>query len=108
MAKKAVPKDWHRADIKAAVHKAGYTMTQLARNAGYASDNQLHDALRRPWPKAERIIAEAIGQRPQAIWPSRYHADGTPLSGRGERSLGRYKKHSKPTQDGVVQVTDGV
>jgi len=53
--------------------------------------NSLSLALHRPWPKAERIIAKAIGITPQAIWPSRYHDDGAPKSGRGERGLGRYK-----------------
>ncbi len=108
MAKKPAQKDWHRADIKAAVSKAGYTMSQLARNAGYGRENQLHDALRRPWPKGERIIATAIGQTPQSIWPSRYHEDGTPRSGRGERRIGRYKKHSKPASDAGINATDGV
>lgn len=52
-------------------------------------------ALHRPWPKAERIIAEFIGVSAREIWPSRYHHDGAPKSGRGERGIGRYKaKHS--------------
>lgn len=100
--------DWHRADIKAAVQKAGMTMSQLAREAGYCRDNQLHDALRRPWPKGERIIANALGTHPKAIWPSRYHDDGTPKSGRGERHIGRYKKHSKPASDADINVMNGV
>lgn len=45
-------------------------------------------ALKHPWPRAERIIADALGRAPQAIWPSRYHPDGRPKSGRGERGLG--------------------
>lgn len=54
-------------------------------------------AIWRPWPKAERIIAEALGVPPEQIWPSRYHPDGSPRSGRGERGLGRYKrKASRP------------
>jgi Ner family transcriptional regulator len=44
----------------------------------------------------EKHIAAAIGLRPQAIWPSRYHADGTPKSGHGERGIGRPK--SKDTR----------
>jgi Ner family transcriptional regulator len=42
-------------------------------------------ALRRPWPKAEKIIADYIGTTPQAIWPSRYNEDGSPKSGHGIR-----------------------
>ncbi len=108
MAKKPAPKDWHKADIKAAVHKADMTMTSLARRHGYKDPCALGQAFYHPWPKAERIIADAIGQRPEVIWPSRYHADGTPRSGRGERGLGRYKKHSKPASDADINVMNGV
>lgn len=30
------------------------------------------NALARPWPKGEMIIAETIGVDPKEIWPSRY------------------------------------
>lgn len=86
MQKKPAHQDWHPADIVAALHKRGTTLVRMARqhNPAYAS-TALHIALRRPWPKAERLIADAIGEPVQAIWPSRYHTDGTPKSGRGER-----------------------
>ena len=42
--------DWHSADIIA-----------------------LANALTRPWPKGELIIANALGTDPWVIWPSRYH-----------------------------------
>ncbi|CCK09528.1 Ner-like regulatory protein [Cronobacter sakazakii 696] len=29
--------------------------------------------LTRPWPRGEKIIAEALGTEPWIIWPSRYH-----------------------------------
>ncbi|KFD16168.1 Ner family regulatory protein [Rahnella aquatilis CIP 78.65 = ATCC 33071] len=32
----------------------------------------LPNALTRKWPKGERLIAEAMGVRPELIWPSRY------------------------------------
>lgn len=63
--------DWHRVDIVAALHKNGTTMRALSRKAGLAADT-LKNALTRPYPKAERIIAAAIGQEPSIIWPSRY------------------------------------
>lgn len=64
--------DWHKADIVAAVHKAGWTLKGLSLHHGYSNKNSLSCALQRKWPKAERLIAEAIGIEPQAIWPSRY------------------------------------
>ncbi|WP_080962070.1 helix-turn-helix domain-containing protein [Chromobacterium subtsugae] len=63
--------DWHRADIVAALHKAGWSLRKLSREAGL-SDGALNNALDRPWPKAERIIAAAIDEAPEHIWPSRY------------------------------------
>jgi Ner family transcriptional regulator len=63
--------DWHRADIVAAVRKAGWTLRKLSLAIGL-SPNALNNALDRPWPRAERIIAEAIGVTPETIWPSRY------------------------------------
>jgi len=80
--------DWHPADVVAALWKARTTLRRLSRQNRYAPDS-LKLALRHPWPRAESIIATAIGTAPQQIWPSRYHADGTPKSGRGERGLGR-------------------
>lgn len=91
--KKPAQLDWHKADIVAALWKSGTSLQRLARQHGYAA-NSAHPALHRPWPKFERLIAEALGLNPQDIWPSRYHPDGSPRSGRGERGLGRYKAKS--------------
>lgn len=88
--KKPALADWHRADIKAALEKKGWSLRRLSKKHGYAAGSILL-ALHRPWPKAEKLIARAIGFRPQQIWPSRYHANGAPKSGRGDRGLGRYR-----------------
>lgn len=72
MAKKPDPKDWHKADIVAAVHKAGLTFKGLSLAHGYRSVDACSQALHRPYPKVERIVAEAIGVAPADIWPSRY------------------------------------
>lgn len=68
------------------------------RGISLAALNSFHDsaagrALRVSWPELERIIAEALGQSPQAIWPSRYTDDGIPRkylarSRRGRREGG--------------------
>lgn len=91
MSKKPALSDWHKADIICGLWKRGTSIHRLSREHQYASGS-LSLAIRSPWPKAERLIAEALGVKPQEIWPSRYNADGTPKSGRGERGLGRYKK----------------
>lgn len=90
MVKKPASKDWHREDIKAAIRKEGSSLQALSIANGY-SRSTLRNALDHPAPKYERIIAEFINKKPQQIWYSRYHLDGTPKSGRGERGLGRYK-----------------
>lgn len=38
------------------------------------SPNTLKGALTSPYPKAERIIADALGLTPEEIWPQRYAA----------------------------------
>lgn len=64
-------KDWHKADIVAAIQKKGTSLAALSRNAGL-SPSTLANALERPWPKGEFIIATAINIHPAEIWPSRY------------------------------------
>lgn len=95
MPKKPAPKkDWHRAQIVAAVRMKGTTLAQLSRDHGYYHTT-LTNALGIAAPKYERLIAEFLGTTPQKIWPSRYRADGSPKSGRGERGRGRYKAKYK-------------
>ncbi len=64
-------RDWHVADIKAALAKCGTNYEKLAKENGIAGST-LRNALRFKYPKAERIIADKIGVSPDEIWPSRY------------------------------------
>lgn len=107
MAKKPASKDWHKADIKAALHRQGITLRSIAIAHGYHDHDTLSRALVHPYPKAERLIAEAIGTLPKVIWPSRYHEDGSPRSGRGERGLGRYQAKSSKASKSNVGNSDG-
>ncbi len=77
--------DWHRADIVASLRKAGWSLRRLSTHHGYSTPGTLTTALDRPWPKGERLIANAIGVHPWEIWPSRYDDDGHPNRGRGGR-----------------------
>ncbi len=84
MSKINVPKkDWHRAHIKAALEIKGWTLRKLSKAHGYAPST-LKMALYQPYPKAESIIAKAIGVQPWEIWPSRYDKNGRP-----NRPIGR-------------------
>lgn len=91
MAKKPALKDWPIWRIIGAVRDTGTNLNQLSVTLGYAASTLRH-ALYRPCPKYERLIAEHLNTTAQAIWPSRYHEDGSPKSGRGERGIGRYIK----------------
>lgn len=64
--------DWHPADIIAGLRKKGTSMAAESRKNGLSSST-LANALTRPWPKGELIIARALGTDPWVIWPSRYH-----------------------------------
>lgn len=65
------PKNWHRIDIVAALHKKDLTIKGLSVQAGL-SPHTLKNALIRPYPKGEGIIASALSLIPEDIWPERY------------------------------------
>lgn len=66
--------EWHPADVVAALRKAGWSLRKLSQYHGYYP-GALDKALHRRWPKAQRLIAEAIGVPPETIWPSRYQGN---------------------------------
>lgn len=76
--------DWHHADIIAALHKKRLSLAALSRAAGLSSST-LANALVRPWPKGEWMIAEAVGVHPAESWPSRYYDDAGLLLDRKAR-----------------------
>lgn len=61
--------NWHPAQVKAALEMKGTNLSKLAKQHGYAHINEV---LHRPWLAAERIVAKALGVKPQQIWPTRY------------------------------------
>lgn len=88
--------DWNNAYIVAAIHVSGTTLRKMSTALGYGPTT-LHNALHAPWPKGEKIIADAIGEKPWDIWPSRYDENGKPLSGHGQRKSrgqGRHATHA--------------
>lgn len=106
--KASLPKDWHPADIKAALEKAGWSLRRLSQHHGY-SPCLLQVALARPYPRAEGLIAEAIGVSPETIWPSRYDerrplrgVGGAPTHKAGARTPNKGTTHAK-----ACNVNDG-
>jgi Ner family transcriptional regulator len=79
-----VPADWHPADVLAALKKRGLSLAGLSVAHGYHA-TAAGKALKRPWPALEALIAAALGLAPAQIWPSRYDAEGNPISARTRR-----------------------
>lgn len=84
-----VKTDMHPADIIAGLKKKRLSMAALSRQSGLSSST-LANALSRPWPKGEHIIAQALEMDPADIWPSRYlDENGNPID---RKRLMRVKK----------------
>jgi len=67
--------DWHKADIKAALEKEGWSLRRLSLFIG-VNEAYVKRALYFPFPKYEKVIADTLGLTPRAIWPSRFDEDG--------------------------------
>ncbi|WP_456308958.1 helix-turn-helix domain-containing protein [Serratia proteamaculans] len=83
--------DMHPADIVAAIKKRQTSLAELSRKEGLCSGT-LANALKRPWPKGEFIIAAALGIHPSEIWPSRYYDERGRLLAR-EHLLRNSRRH---------------
>ena len=64
---------WDRHAIKAAVHRAGYTLERLALEADLTS-SACRVALHAPQLGGEIAIATFLGVDPAELWPDRYRA----------------------------------
>ena len=78
--------EWHPADIIAALRKKKSSLAAVSRQAGLGSST-LANALARPWPKGELIIAQALDIHPSVIWPSRYFDENQQLITRAVRPV---------------------
>lgn len=87
-AKRRATGDWHKADVKAALEKRGWSLRGLAAHLGL-HHRTLNQAFQQSYPASERRIADALGVHPMTIWPSRYNPDGTPNGKRGNPNWGR-------------------
>lgn len=63
--------DMHRKRIVFELHMRDLTVKELSLKAGLGAST-LSNVFSRKWPKAEKIVAEALDMKPQEIWPSRY------------------------------------
>lgn len=72
--------------IKYHLRLRGYTLAALGRKLGLSRSAPVL-ALRLPYPRIEKAIADILGMEPAAIWPERYDAQG-----KSNRPMGRPKK----------------
>lgn len=71
--------------IKYQLRARGSSAANLARQLGI-TDRAIRAAKERSYPRVERAIAAALDTTPQALWPERWNADGTPLRQRPKRA----------------------
>lgn len=70
---------WHRVVYELA-DKAGLTLKALAERHRRSHSTIYSQIQHYPRPTAQAELAAAIGLSPLAIWPTRYEADGQPVS----------------------------
>ncbi|WP_233117307.1 helix-turn-helix domain-containing protein [Aggregatibacter actinomycetemcomitans] len=71
MTKKKRVTDMNNHEIRGELMKKGKSLSQLGIENGLAKTT-VRNALDKPYPKGEQIIADALGLSPAEIWPSRY------------------------------------
>lgn len=65
----------HHEDIKAAIRKKGTTLCALSEGNGL-SESAIRQALRKPCPRANKVISEFIGKPLHEIWPAWFDKQG--------------------------------
>lgn len=65
---------WDRYAIRAELNRRGLTLTGLAIDNGL-EPSACRTALLRPNSDGEKVIAKALGQLPETLWPDRYRVN---------------------------------
>lgn len=71
-------RDWHKAQVKAAIEMAGTSLSEIARKNGLHPSAVQHAVKVRPGGpllRIKRIIAATIGRSPHEVWPSLFDRD---------------------------------
>ena len=87
-----------RAWVKYQVQVQGRSLAQVAAQAGVRRTT-LYQTFLRPYPRMEKIIADAVDMTPQQLFPERYDADGLPnrVKGRPKKSTSKRVKRNTNT-----------
>jgi Ner family transcriptional regulator len=84
----------------------GRSLATVARDAGVKRQT-LYRVFDICYPRMEKLIADAVGLRPQEVFPERYDADGLPNRRMGRPIGGGKKSASKDTAKSVRRNVDG-
>lgn len=79
----------------------GTSVAAIAKEHGMGRRN-LYVAFVRPFPRAEKILADALGVTPKELFPERYDQHGLPTRRRANNSLG-HLANSKHTRTAAAQ-----
>ena len=82
----------HSADIKAEIEKRNQSLASLERKHVY-SQSAFSMAIRKPYPRVEKIIAQFLGISLHRLFPDRWHSDGTRMIKMGPRRPKRNYLH---------------
>ncbi|MFA5633520.1 MAG: helix-turn-helix domain-containing protein [Porticoccaceae bacterium] len=90
--------------MKYQIHMQGLTMAQVAAAVG-VDRRTLYQVFRKPYPRMEKVVAEALGMTPQVLFPERYDADGLPnrMMGRPQKSITKTVKNNTGRKGRNVQ-----
>lgn len=88
-----------RAWVKYQIQMQGRSMAQVAKEAGVARQC-LYQAFFKTYPRMEKVIADALGLPPAAVFPGRYDADGLPIYRMGRPKKSTTKKAKDTTRTG--------
>ena len=86
--------DIHPAFVKAGLEERGVTLTALALRH-HKEASYFRAALQKPFPKAMRLLAKALKQRPHELWPSLFDENDEPI-----KRLRRYESTPRRTLRG--------
>lgn len=87
-------KNWHRADIVAAIHKRETSLAELARK-NQRSEGTLRQALTHPRTPSNRIIAAFLGMELHELWPAWFDSRGRLRSRKPSRSRRRASSQNR-------------
>jgi len=75
--------DKRRSWVLYQLHLQGRSLAEVGYANGVMHRQNLYETFRKPYPRLEKIIAEAVGLTPQQLFPERYDEDGLPNRRRG-------------------------